>query len=137
MGLGTDMPGGRPVLYESPEGFKSAADLYFAECLTDDRVPTVNGLALALGFNSRQSLLNYAEKPQFLDVVKRVRARLEMAWEERLGESACTGAIFWLKNQGWTDKTEVAHSGHIAATEPSELSEDEIVARLAALRAKG
>lgn len=96
----------RPPIFETPEQFERAADDYFALCEANERVPTVNGLALALGFNSRQSLLNYAEKPAFLDVVKTVRTRLEAEWEQRLGGPNAAGTIFWLKNQGWTDKTE-------------------------------
>ena len=98
----------RPPKFSSPEEFKEAADSYFTLCEAKDKVPTVNGLALALGFNSRQSLLNYAEKPEFVDVVKTARTKLEMAWEERLGGPNATGTIFWLKNQGWSDRSEQA-----------------------------
>lgn len=102
---------GRPPVFQSPEEFERAADAYFALCEAKEKVPTVNGLALALGFNSRQSLLNYAEKPEFLDTVKAVRTRLEAEWEQRLGGPNAAGTIFWLKNQGWTDKTEQQISG--------------------------
>lgn len=96
---------GRPLTIETPEEFARLADLYF-ETLGEEEVPTVNGLALALGFNSRQSLLNYADKPEFVDTVKRARTRMENAWEQRLAGPNAAGTIFWLKNQGWTDKTE-------------------------------
>lgn len=101
---------GRPPIFQTPEEFEKAADLYF-ETLGENDVPTVNGLALALGFNSRQSLLNYADKPEFLDAVKRARTRMELAWEQRLAGPNAAGTIFWLKNQGWTDKTEQAITG--------------------------
>lgn len=32
--------------------------------------------------------------------------RLEAEWEQRLAGPNATGTIFWLKNQGWSDKTE-------------------------------
>lgn len=96
----------RPPIFETPEEFDQAASDYFALCEAKERMPTVNGLALALGFNSRQSLLNYAEKPEFLDTVKAVRTRLEAEWEQKLGGPNAAGTIFWLKNQGWSDKTE-------------------------------
>lgn len=96
----------RPPYFDSPEQFEEAADAYFALCEAKERVPTVNGLALALGFNSRQSLLNYAEKPEFVDTVKGIRTRLEAEWEHRLAGPNAAGTIFWLKNQGWSDKTE-------------------------------
>lgn len=115
----------RPPIIETPEAFQAAADEYFAACVADSKVPTVNGLALALGFNSRQSLLNYADKPEFLDTVKGVRSRLEAEWEQRLAGPNAAGTIFWLKNQGWSDRTEqvvqtkVEHSGTVTL-DPSE-----------------
>lgn len=95
----------RPPKFQTSEEFESVADAYFVECVAKEQVPTVNGLALALDL-SRETLLRYAEKPEFSDTVKRVRTRLEAAWEQRLAGTACTGAIFWLKNQGWSDKSE-------------------------------
>jgi hypothetical protein len=55
---------------------------------------------------TRKTLWAYSDKPAFCDAVEKARTRLELAWERRLAGNACTGAIFWLKNQGWTDKTE-------------------------------
>lgn len=95
----------RPVKFSSPEEFTAVADAYFAKREAEDKPFTVNGLALALGL-CRQSLLNYGEKPEFLDAVKAIRARLEDHWESRLAGTAAAGTIFWLKNQGWSDKTE-------------------------------
>lgn len=103
--------GGRPPHYTDPKEFADKADAYFRMCEAKERRPTVNGLALALGFNSRQSLLNYAERDGFLDVVKRVRTRLEDEWEQGLSGNNAAGTIFWLKNQGWTDKNETALTG--------------------------
>lgn len=97
--------GGRPPIFETPEEFSAVADAYFADRESKGLPFTVNGLALALGM-CRQSLLNYGDKPGFLDAVKRVRATLEDHWESRLGGPNAAGTIFWLKNQGWSDKTE-------------------------------
>lgn len=119
---------GRPPIFETAEQFDASADAYFESCKptgeSDGDIPTVNGLCLALGM-TRKTLWDYAAKPGFSDAVEKARARLEMAWERRLAGTACTGAIFWLKNQGWSDKTEqviqakVEHSGAVAL-EPSE-----------------
>lgn len=100
----------RPPIFETPEEFTRVAEEYFAKQQEDGKPFTVNGLALALGL-CRQSLLNYGEKPAFLDAVKAVRTRLEAHWEERLGGPNAAGTIFWLKNQGWTDKTETEMYG--------------------------
>lgn len=102
---------GRPPRFKTPEEMESMVDEYF-ELLNDDKfVPTVNGLALFLGFTSRQSLINYGNKPEFVDTVKRARTILENAWEQRLVGPNAAGTIFWLKNQGWSDKTEQELSG--------------------------
>lgn len=99
----------RPPIFDTPEQFEAAADAYFESCKpsgeSDGDIPTVNGLCLALGM-TRKTLWAYSDKPAFCDAVEKARTRLEMAWERRLAGTACTGAIFWLKNQGWTDKTE-------------------------------
>lgn len=95
----------RPPIIETPEQFEELADLYFEGCEENAAMPTVNGLCLTLGM-CRETLLRYAEKPEFSDTVKRVRMRLELAWEQKLGGNNVAGTIFWLKNQGWSDKSE-------------------------------
>ena len=105
----------RPPKFSSPEEFQKVADDYFAACVAKEEVPTVNGLALALDL-TRETLLRYAEKPEFSDTVKRVRTRLEAAWEQRLAGNSVAGAIFWLKNQGWSDKTEQAITADVSVS---------------------
>ena len=83
-------------------------------------MPTVNGLALALGM-TRETLLRYAEKPEFSDTVKLCRTRLEAEWEQRLAGPNAAGTIFWLKNQGWSDSVEQRHSGSIDGVTRVEL----------------
>lgn len=96
---------GRPVLYDSPEAFQKKAEAYFAMCEAQGKVETVNGLSLWLGM-TRETLLRYAEKDGFSDTVKMIRMRLENQWEQRLALPNATGTIFWLKNQGWSDRSE-------------------------------
>ena len=48
-------PGGRPRKYSTPEEMQIVIDQYF----DDHQKPTICGLALALGFAQRKSLLNY------------------------------------------------------------------------------
>lgn len=103
---------GRPLQYETPEALQCAVDQYFdgdAFIGTgEDRMyaPTMSGLALALGL-SRQGLLNYQNRDQFVDTLKKARLRVEVALEQRLYISQPTGAIFNLKNNfGWKDKSE-------------------------------
>lgn len=101
------MDTGRPPIFDTPAEFQAVADAYFEKCDKLERPYTVNGLSLALGM-TRETLLRYAEKPGFSDTVKAVRARLEDHWESRLAGPNVAGTIFWLKNQGWSDKTEQA-----------------------------
>ena len=68
--------------------------------------PTITGLALFLGFNSRQSMLDYEKKEEFSCTIKNARLRIEHEYEKQLHLDKCTGAIFALKNFGWKDKTE-------------------------------
>lgn len=100
----------RPPIFETPDEFAAVAEAYFEARDKDEKPYTVNGLALALGM-TRETLLRYGEKPEFSDAVKAVRAKLEDHWESRLAGGNAAGTIFWLKNQGWSDKTEQEISG--------------------------
>ncbi len=113
--------------YKTPEEMQGLIDEYFKECegrvLTGDdgaaitdkygspvivgaKPPTVTGLALALGFTSRQALLNYQAKKQFVDTVTRAKSRIEEYTEGRLFDrDGVKGAIFSLSHnfKGWKD----------------------------------
>lgn len=88
---------GRPPKFKNKEEIQGKIDAYFKECegeiLKDDngkpilnkwgkpvvinsKPPTSAGLALALGFTSRQSLLNYQGKREFMDTITRAKTRL-------------------------------------------------------------
>lgn len=121
-------PVGRPPKYTSVEEIESKIEAYFKKCagepLLDDqgnavtdkhgapiiigrKPPTMTGLALALGFNSRQSLLNYQGKKQFLDTITRAKSFIEAYAEERLFDrDGVQGAKFSLINnfKGWSEK---------------------------------
>jgi hypothetical protein len=71
---------------------------------------TITGLALYLGFASRQSLEDYEKKPEFSYIIKNARLRVENGYEKCLFTRNATGAIFALKNMGWKDKQEVDHT---------------------------
>lgn len=92
---------------------QEAIDAYF-ERVGDD-LPTITGLALALGFDSRAGLLYYQdEKPQFLATIKRAKGRVEEAMERELinRNGTVTGLIFNLKNNfAWRDAQELNHTG--------------------------
>ena len=123
-------PVGRPPKYKSVEEIEQKIEAYFKSCegeplkdrdgtvLTDKygapiivgkRPPTVTGLALALGFASRQALLNYQGRKQFNDTITRAKTYVEQYAEERLFDrEGVQGAKFSLVNnfKGWSEKPE-------------------------------
>ena len=131
----TKHPGGRPPMYTSPDQIKGLIDQYFDDCkgipLTDkegdpvlnkwgqpvmihSKPPTITGLALALGFNSRQALLNYQAKPEFNDTITQAKALVEEYAESRLfDKDGANGAKFSLANnfKGWSEKNQTEISG--------------------------
>ena len=112
-------PGGRPPFFETPEQLEEMIESYFNNCpdtitaYTKDgeeylrKVPTINGLSLYLGFCSKTSMYDYEKKPGFMYPIKKARAKMEMIYEQHLLEGSPTGAIFALKNFGWSDKVEL------------------------------
>lgn len=127
----SEKKGGRPLKFKSVKKMQEKIDEYFESCesrplldgkghvLTDKkgnpiftpgRPPTVTGLALALGFTNRQSLLNYQERDEFFDTITRAKAKIEQYAEERLfDKDGANGAKFSLANnfQGWKEKAVV------------------------------
>lgn len=112
-------PVGRPLAYKTLEALQDAIDLYFETDAfivvgVDDSgeekkmyAPTMAGLALSLGLD-RKTLVNYSHKDEFFLAVKKARARVETALEQRLYGNNVTGIIFNLKNNfDWCDKQEI------------------------------
>lgn len=139
---------GRPPKYESKEQIEELIEQYFEACegkilkdsegdpvfnkfgqpvIVNQRPPTVTGLALALGFSSRQALLNYQGKKEFNDTITRAKSRIEQYAEERLFDrDGSNGAKFSLSNNfsGWGEKP------------PSDLDEEEQRACIAQIKAQ-
>ena len=116
---------GRPPKYKCKEEIEEKIEQYFKDCegrpltdskgnqiynkwgypvIVDKRPPTVTGLALALGFTNRLSLLNYQGKKEFVNTITRAKARVEQYAEERLfDKDGTSGAQFSLRNnfKGW------------------------------------
>lgn len=119
---------GKPLKFKSAKALQEKIDEYFDECdnrttkvitkagiivdMPDPRPYTITGLALALGTN-RQTLLNYEERAEYFDAIKKAKLRVENYVEESLWTPKITsGVIFNLKNNfGWVDKQNVEHSG--------------------------
>ncbi len=120
---------GRPPKYKSVAEMQKKIDEYFEDCkghvlrengeivydkngkpvIAGVRPLTVTGLALALGFTSRQALLNYQGKPGFIDAITRAKLKCEEYTESRLYDrDGANGAKFSLKNnfKGWKENPE-------------------------------
>ena len=95
---------GRPRLIESPEQMLALGQAYFEECKANDDPITLTGLVLALGLSSRQSLELYAQREEFIVSVKSLKTVCENYTEKKALATNGAGAIFALKNYGWTDK---------------------------------
>lgn len=107
---------GRPANYETPEELQKKIDEYFDGGYRTIRrvingvgveVPdiTITDLVIYLGFADRTSFYDYEKKEEFAYTIKRARSFIEREYESLLKVNS-TGAIFALKNFGWTDKTE-------------------------------
>ena len=114
------MPAGRPLKFDSAHQINSIADNYFAECVEKEEPITITGLCIALGFTSRKVLMEYEDgkydsyDPEFSNSVKCAKMRCEQYAESKIFSlKNPAGAIFALKNYGWTDKQEVEHSGSL------------------------
>lgn len=68
---------------------------------------TISGLCAYLGFNSRDTFDQQANRSQaFSDIVNGAKKIIESCYESKLYDAGCTGAIFALKNMGWKDTNE-------------------------------
>jgi hypothetical protein len=102
-------PGGKPPFYPDPEQLSEAIDSYFDWCQVQQQPPTKVGLALHLGFCSRQSLQDYkvrSNNPEYAYCIKRAEAKIEQYLAQRviLGKGSTPGTIFTLKAMhGWQE----------------------------------
>lgn len=113
---------GRPPKYATPEKLQEKINLYFdkdvpRKTYTDSNgnsfnvpIPTISGLALYCGFADRHTFYEYEKKPEFSYTIKKARARMAQHYEELIQSNNPTGAIFALKNFGWSDKLEIDHT---------------------------
>lgn len=130
--------GGRPPIYDNPKTLEETCEGYFKwiqgefhmekvqikdketgridemDSKVWDRYPenpTITGLALFLGFDSRSTIYEYRDKVEFSYVIKRAMLRVENEYEKAVrADKVPTGSIFVLKNMGWSDKQEIDHT---------------------------
>ncbi len=117
---------GRPRKYTAAQA-KKIIDRYFSEIEKSSRPPTITGLALALD-TSRKVLCEWAEREDELAaVITRAKSRVELYLEELLTTTRTpAGAIFALKNFGWSDRQEVEISGNLNVMERLRAGRDRV-----------
>ncbi len=110
---------GRPRIYKTEDEMAANVLGYFQHCegvFDEDKKdwtrkpeePTITGLCLFLGFESRSSFDKQAERSDdFSYIVKRAKMIVEGRYEGMLASESVGGAIFALKNMGWKDKQEI------------------------------
>src|SRR5690606_17898499 len=100
-----------PPLYDNPEKLLKDGLTYFNS--TDK--PTITGLCLHLGFESRQSFYDTENREGFSYTIKRLRLMIEHQYELKLSDKdyATTGVLFALKNLGWKDTQEVENNVNV------------------------
>lgn len=99
---------GRPPLFDSPDQMDKAINEFIAN--TPKNELTITGMAMWLGFESRQSFYDYEKNAEYSYIIKKARLAVENGYELSLRSSSVTGAIFALKNMGWKDRTETTLS---------------------------
>jgi hypothetical protein len=111
--------GGQPRKYESSAALKKAVESYFNNPPTKTitlkqtgeqvSVPflSITGLALHLGFASRQSFYDNEGLEEFSYILKQARTYIENEYEFILQHGCTVGAIFALKQFGWSDNRDV------------------------------
>ncbi len=105
---------GRPPKFKTAQEIQDKIDDYFEQRIENEKPFTITGLAYHLGFESRQSIYDYEKNGEFSYTIKRARLQVEKYAEDKLFSTTPTGAIFALKNHGWSDKQEIEHSGDMS-----------------------
>lgn len=101
---------GRPLRWKTRDELIGEINEYFTA--TEFNEYSITGLVLALNA-SKQLLLDYEKRPEFADIIKEAKLIVEHSYELSLRKHGRSGDIFALKNFGWIDKQEVAHSGEL------------------------
>ena len=102
---------GRPAKFETPDAMFDAVCEYLKwEERTSNGKYTMEGCALFLGFNSRQSLHDYKKREEFSGVVERFMLFMQHYHAQRLTfPQGFMGSQFWLKNWGGYSDEVIQH----------------------------
>jgi hypothetical protein len=104
------------AFFKQLEGKKRTVPKTSASKTVDAKPATLTGLALHLGFHSREQFERYESKGKFAANLKKARLRIEAIYEKKLHQTTFGGAIFALKNLGWVDKGETKQAAPVIKT---------------------
>lgn len=154
--------GGRPAMYDDPEELAEKVEEYFVWCegekeeregvrthinkdgskttetytydywIREPESPSITGIAIHLGFESRQSMYDYVKKPKFSYSIKRALLKVENTYEKGLWTNSPSGVIFALKNMNWTDRMSIDQT----IDEKMPKTKEEKLARIQELKEK-
>jgi len=136
---------GKPPIIKSAEEMQEKINEYFDLCkpeyLKDENnkivvkggkpivlssnKPHIAGLAYHLGYKSRQSIYDNADKPEFEYIIARAKLWIECelltnSMDENIPQAV---AIFLLKQFGYSDKVDINHTGDIHIGAPPKPEE--------------
>ena len=103
-------PVGRPRMYSKKEELEEQIKLYFINSYEERTKLTITGLILFCGFSDRKSFYSYEENPEFSYTIKKARTLIEMNYELMLQEAFPQGAVFALKNLGWSAEEKIENT---------------------------
>ncbi len=111
LGYGPHQASGRPRSIRDINTINSIGQAYINSRLQAKQAVLITGLAIALGCCN--DTLNAYRRGEYdvpeqgilySAVVKKLVMQVVADWEDRMSTRFPTGAIFWLKNHGWTDQ---------------------------------
>jgi hypothetical protein len=130
------MPGGRPTDY-TPELLAKAEEYLSTHQELGDVVPQIAGLAVHIGV-SRETVYAWerdTEKPEFSDIVERVRANQERGLVNGglRGDLNASITKLALVKHGYQDSQKTEHAGNLGIT---DMTEQQLDNKLKALMSK-
>jgi hypothetical protein len=118
---GCDHPTRGPAKKLTPDEVEELSAAYMEECREKDEPLTITGLALALGFASKQSIYDYLKDDDYKYAMGRAHLRVENSYEMQGAKGRGDGfLVFTLKQFGWSDKQEIEHSEKVVDTGENE-----------------
>lgn len=133
---------GHPRNYKNAKELEKKCEEYINNCpdvryiqtgfsLTTVPHPTITGLALFLGYESRQSCYDNEKIPEYSYIIKKTKLFIEKNYESLLAGNNAAGPIFALKNMGWSDKQEIHNIDETKRPDFSNLTDKELKIRAA------